>query len=56
MPRRFMDDLEGEVIGEELYKCALGQDILSVFLSNTMLWWGSDFISNRTCFLLKNML
>jgi hypothetical protein len=29
MPRGFMDDLEGEVIDEELYECALGEDIFS---------------------------
>lgn len=29
MPRRFMDDLEGEVVGEEVHECALGKDILS---------------------------
>ena len=32
MPRGFMDDLEGEVIDEELYECALGHDILSADL------------------------
>ena len=32
MPRGFMDDLEGEVINEELYECALGRDILSADL------------------------
>ena len=29
MPRRLMENLEGEVIDEELYECALGKDILS---------------------------
>ena len=29
MPRGFMDDLEGEVIGEEVHKCGLGEDIFS---------------------------
>ena len=29
MPCRLVDDLEGEVIDEELYECALGHDILS---------------------------
>ena len=33
MPRGFMDDLEGEVIDEEFYKCALGYDILSADLN-----------------------
>ena len=33
MPRGFMDDLEGEVIGEEVHKCALGKDILSADLN-----------------------
>ena len=32
MPRRLVDDLEGEVIDEELYECALGKDILSADL------------------------
>ena len=32
MPRRLVDDLEGEVIGEEFYKRALWQDILSADL------------------------
>ena len=31
MPRRLMDDLEGEVIDEELHKRALWHDILSVY-------------------------
>lgn len=29
MPRRLMDDLEGEVIGEEVHKGALRYDILA---------------------------
>ena len=29
MPRGFMDDLEGKIIDEKFYKCALGEDILS---------------------------
>ena len=33
MPRRLMDDLEGEVIGEEVHECALGHDILSADLN-----------------------
>ena len=31
MPRRFMDDLEGEVADEEFHKGALGYDILAVY-------------------------
>ena len=31
MPRRLMDDLEGEVANEEFHKCALWHDILSVY-------------------------
>ena len=33
MPRGFMDDLEGEVIGEEIHECALGEDIFSADLN-----------------------
>jgi len=33
MPRRLMDDLEGEVIDEELCECALGNNILSADLN-----------------------
>ena len=33
MPRGLMDNLEGEVIGEEVHECALGKDILSVDLN-----------------------
>ena len=33
MPRRFMDNLEGEVAGEKFYKRTLGHDILSVDLN-----------------------
>ena len=29
MPRRLMDDLEGEVVGGEVHKNALGEDIFS---------------------------
>ena len=32
MPCGFMDDLEGEVVDEELYECALGEDIFSADL------------------------
>ena len=32
-PRGFMDDLEGEVIGEEVHKCALGENIFSADLN-----------------------
>ena len=32
MPRGFMDDLEGEVIGEEVYESGLGEDIFSADL------------------------
>ena len=32
MPRRLVDNLEGEVVDEELYECALGKDILSADL------------------------
>ena len=32
MPRRLMDDLEGEVANEEFHKCALGDDILTADL------------------------
>ena len=31
MPRRLMDNLEGEVIGEEFHEGALGYDILSAY-------------------------
>ena len=37
MPRRLVDDLEGEVIDEELYECALGKDILSADLDGECL-------------------
>ena len=33
MPRRLMDDLEGEVIDEKFHECALGDDILSADLN-----------------------
>ena len=33
MPRRLMDNLECEVVGEELYECALGNDILAADLT-----------------------
>ena len=33
MPRGFMDDLEGEVIGEEIHECGLGEDIFSADLN-----------------------
>ena len=32
MPRGFMDDLEGEVIGEEVHEGGLGEDIFSADL------------------------
>ena len=32
MPRGFMDDLEGEVIGEEVHEGGLGEDILAADL------------------------
>jgi len=34
MPCRFVDNLEGEVIDEELYECTLGQDIFSADLDS----------------------
>ena len=34
MPRGFMDDLEGEVIGEEVHEGALGKDIFSADLNS----------------------
>ena len=33
MPRRLMDNLEGEVIDEEVHKSTLGNDILSADLN-----------------------
>ena len=33
MPRRLMDNLEGEVIGEKFHECALGNDILTADLN-----------------------
>ena len=33
MPRRLMDDLEGEVVDEEVHECTLGHDILSADLN-----------------------
>ena len=33
MPSGFMDDLEGEVVGEELHKRTLGHDILTADLN-----------------------
>ena len=33
MPRGFMDDLEGEVIGKKVHEGGLGQDILSADLN-----------------------
>ena len=33
MPRGLMDDLEGEVIGEKVHECALGEDIFSADLN-----------------------
>ena len=36
MPRGFMDDLKGEVIDEEVHKCAFGYDILFAD-------WGSEY-------------
>ena len=33
MPRRLMDDLEGEVVGEEVHKGSFGEDILSADLN-----------------------
>jgi len=33
MPRRLMDNLEGEVADEKLHKCALWHDILSADLN-----------------------
>ena len=32
MPRRLVDDLEGKIVNEEFYECALGEDILSADL------------------------
>ena len=32
MPRGFMDDLEGKVIGEEIHECGLWEDIFSADL------------------------
>ena len=32
VPRRLMDDLEGEVADKKLHKCALGHDILTADL------------------------
>ena len=32
MPRGFMDDLEGEVVGEEIHKGGLWEDIFSADL------------------------
>ena len=32
MPRGFMDDLEGKVVGEEVYEGGLGEDIFSADL------------------------
>lgn len=32
MPRRLMDDLEGEVIGEEVHEGGLGENIFSADL------------------------
>ena len=32
MPRRLMDDLEGEICDEEFHECALGHDILAADL------------------------
>ena len=32
MPRGFMDDLEGKVIGEKVHEGGLGEDILSADL------------------------
>ena len=33
MPRGFMDDLEGEVIGEEVHEGGLGEDIFAADLN-----------------------
>ena len=33
MPRGFMDDLEGEVVGEEVHEGGLGEDIFSADLN-----------------------
>ena len=33
MPRGFMDDLEGEVVGEEVHEGGFGYDILSADLN-----------------------
>ena len=33
MPRGFMDDLEGEVIGEEIHEGGFGEDIFSADLN-----------------------
>ena len=33
MPRGFMDDLEGKVIGEEVHEGGLGEDIFSADLN-----------------------
>ncbi len=34
MPRRLMDNLEGEVADEEFHECALGDDILTADLNS----------------------
>ena len=34
MPRGFMDDLEGKVIGEEVYEGGLGENIFSADLDS----------------------
>ena len=34
MPRRLMNDLEGEICNEELCECALGNNILSADLDS----------------------
>ncbi len=33
MPRGFMDDLEGKVVGENVHKGGLGEDILAADLN-----------------------
>ena len=33
MPRGFMDNLKGEVIGEEVHECGFGEDIFSADLN-----------------------
>ena len=33
MPRGFMDDLEGEVVGEDVHEGGLGEDIFSTDLN-----------------------